>query len=382
MNTKKISILGSTGSIGRQTLQVVDMFPGEFEVVGLSAGSNLDLLVEQVHKYKPAVVSIMDQTRFLELRQALSGLRLEILCGEEGLTRVASYPTADVLVTAVSGSIGLTPTLEAIRQGKVIALANKETLVTAGSLVMAEARKFGAQIIPVDSEHSAIFQCLEQEGKAVSRLLVTASGGPFRGKKRQDLSGVSKEVALRHPNWAMGAKITIDSATLMNKGLEVIEARWLFDLDWDKISVLVHPQSIVHSMVEYQDGSILAHLGQPDMRIPIQYALTYPNRRGNSLEKLNLVGKTLTFEEPDLESFPALALAFEAGRRGGTLPAVMNAANEIAVQLFLADKLDFLTITHLVEKVMASHELINNPDLEQILQADAWAREKVLSLSC
>jgi 1-deoxy-D-xylulose-5-phosphate reductoisomerase len=382
MNTKKISILGSTGSIGRQTLQVVDMFPGEFEVVGLSAGSNLDLLVEQVHKYKPAVVSIMDQTRFLELRQALSGLRLEILCGEEGLTRVASYPTVDVLVTAVSGSIGLTPTLEAIRQGKVIALANKETLVTAGSLVMAEARKFGAQIIPVDSEHSAIFQCLEQEGKAVSRLLVTASGGPFRGKKRQDLSGVSKEVALRHPNWAMGAKITIDSATLMNKGLEVIEARWLFDLDWDKISVLVHPQSIVHSMVEYQDGSILAHLGQPDMRIPIQYALTYPNRRGNSLEKLNLVGKTLTFEEPDLESFPALALAFEAGRRGGTLPAVMNAANEIAVQLFLADKLDFLTITHLVEKVMASHELINNPDLEQILQADAWAREKVLSLSC
>jgi 1-deoxy-D-xylulose-5-phosphate reductoisomerase len=382
MNTKKISILGSTGSIGRQTLQVVDMFPGEFEVVGLSAGSNLDLLVEQVHKYKPAVVSIMDQTRFLELRQALSGLRLEILCGEEGLTRVASYPTADVLVTAVSGSIGLTPTLEAIRQGKVIALANKETLVAAGSLVMAEARKFGAQIIPVDSEHSAIFQCLEQEGKAVSRLLVTASGGPFRGKKRQDLSGVSKEVALRHPNWAMGAKITIDSATLMNKGLEVIEARWLFDLDWDKISVLVHPQSIVHSMVEYQDGSILAHLGQPDMRIPIQYALTYPNRRGNSLEKLNLVGKTLTFEEPDLESFPALALAFEAGRRGGSLPAVMNAANEIAVQLFLADKLDFLTITHLVEKVMASHELINNPDLEQILQADAWAREKVLSLSC
>jgi 1-deoxy-D-xylulose-5-phosphate reductoisomerase len=382
MNTKKISILGSTGSIGRQTLQVVDMFPGEFEVVGLSAGSNLDLLVEQVHKYKPAVVSIMDQTRFLELRQALSGLRLEILCGEEGLTRVASYPTVDVLVTAVSGRIGLTPTLEAIRQGKVIALANKETLVAAGSLVMAEARKFGAQIIPVDSEHSAIFQCLEQEGKAVSRLLVTASGGPFRGKKRQDLSGVSKEVALRHPNWAMGAKITIDSATLMNKGLEVIEARWLFDLDWDKISVLVHPQSIVHSMVEYQDGSILAHLGQPDMRIPIQYALTYPNRRGNSLEKLNLVGKTLTFEEPDLESFPALALAFEAGRRGGTLPAVMNAANEIAVQLFLADKLDFLTITHLVEKVMASHELINNPDLEQILQADAWAREKVLSLSC
>jgi 1-deoxy-D-xylulose-5-phosphate reductoisomerase len=382
MNTKKISILGSTGSIGRQTLQVVDMFPGEFEVVGLSAGSNLDLLVEQVHKYKPAVVSIMDQTRFLELRQALSGLRLEILCGEEGLTRVASYPTADVLVTAVSGSIGLTPTLEAIRQGKVIALANKETLVAAGSLVMAEARKFGARIIPVDSEHSAIFQCLEQEGKAVSRLLVTASGGPFRGKKRQDLSGVSKEVALRHPNWAMGAKITIDSATLMNKGLEVIEARWLFDLDWDKISVLVHPQSIVHSMVEYQDGSILAHLGQPDMRIPIQYALTYPNRRGNSLEKLNLVGKTLTFEEPDLESFPALALAFEAGRRGGSLPAVMNAANEIAVQLFLADKLDFLTITHLVEKVMASHELINNPDLEQILQADAWAREKVLSLSC
>ncbi len=382
MNTKKIAILGSTGSIGRQTLQVVDMFPGEFQVVALAAGSNLDLLVEQVYKYRPSLVSLMDQSRYTELKQALSGLDLQIVSGVEGLTEAASHPDAEILVTAVSGRIGLVPTLAAIRAGKIIALANKETLVAAGSLVMAEARKMGVPVLPVDSEHSAIFQCLEREGNAVSRLLLTASGGPFRGRKRNELAGVAKEQALCHPNWAMGAKITIDSATLMNKGLEVIEARWLFDLDWDKISVLVHPQSIVHSMVEYQDGSLLAHLGQPDMRIPIQYALTYPHRKANHLEKINLIGKTLTFEEPDLESFPALALAFGAGRRGGTLPAVMNAANEIAVQLFLQDKIDFLAISELVAKVMAAHTVINDPDLGQILQADTWARDKTLSLGC
>ena len=378
--SKNIAILGSTGSIGRQTLQVVDMFPGEFQIVALAAGSNAALLAEQVRKYQPKLVAIMDEARLPELKQALAGMDVEISCGLEGLTAVAIYPTSQVLVTAVSGRIGLVPTLQAIRAGKHIALANKETLVAAGSLVMREAQKYNVSIIPVDSEHSAIFQCLEQESKVVSRLLLTASGGPFRGKCKADLANVTRDMALRHPNWNMGAKITIDSATLMNKGLEVIEAFWLFGVNWEQIRVVVHPQSIIHSMVEYQDGSVLAHLGQADMRIPIQYALTYPERRPNKLEKLDLVGKTLTFEDPDLSSFPALGLAFAAGRGGGSLPAVLNAANEIAVNLFLAQKISFVAITDLVEKVMAKHTIISDPNLEEILLADAWAREETLSL--
>lgn len=378
--SKKIAILGSTGSIGKQTLQVVDMFPGEFQVVALAAGTNIHLLSEQVKRYKPSLVAVMEETLLGELSEELQSFDVEIMGGMEGLKAVAMHPEAEMLVTAVSGRVGLEPTMAAIAAGKDIGLANKETLVAAGSLVMREAAKQGVAIIPVDSEHSAIFQCLEPDSKAVNRLIITASGGPFRGWKREMLQSVTKEMALRHPNWEMGAKITVDSATLMNKGLEVIEARWLFNINWDKINVVVHPQSIVHSMVEYIDGSILAHLGQPDMRIPIQYALTYPARRGNPLAKLDLIGKTLTFEEPDLQSFPALALAFAAGKRGGTMPAVLNAANEVAVGLFLEDKIQFLDISVLVEKVMSRHQVLDQPDLKQILAADAWAREEVQSL--
>lgn len=378
---KNVAILGSTGSIGKQTLEVIDMFPGEFRVVALAAGSNAELLAHQARRYRPSLVAIMDDSKAGELQRDLSELNIEVLTGVEGLTAAATHSQAEILVTALSGRIGLVPTLEAIRAGKTIALANKETLVAAGSLIMAEARKHQVDILPVDSEHSAIFQCLERESSAVSRLIITASGGPFRGRTPDELQNVTKDMALCHPNWSMGAKITVDSATLLNKGLEVIEAHWLFDLDWDRIAVLVHPQSIVHSMVEYADGSVLAHLGCPDMRIPIQYALCYPNRRPNCLEKLNLAGKTLTFEEPDFTTFHGLSLAFAAGRRGGTMPAVMNAANEVAVSLFLREKIGFLGITDLIEAVMSRHRVVDNPDLDQILTADIWAREEVLRLT-
>ncbi|MDA8443051.1 MAG: 1-deoxy-D-xylulose-5-phosphate reductoisomerase [Peptococcaceae bacterium] len=376
--SKKIAILGATGSIGSQTLQVVDMFPADFEVVALAAGSNVQLLAEQVVKYKPRLVAVMDETKLAEFKRAVAGLDVEVVVGSDGLNAVATMAEVNYVVSAVSGRIGLVPTLAAIRAGKDIGLANKETLVAAGALVMEAARAYGVSVLPIDSEHSAIFQCLERERQAVERLILTASGGPFLGYTRAQLQNVTKTAALHHPNWSMGAKITIDSATLMNKGLEVIEAHWLFDMAWDKICVIVHPQSIIHSMVEYADGSILAHLGQPDMRIPIQYALTYPQRRANPLTKLDLVGKTLTFMEPDRETFPALQLAESAGRRGGTMPAVMNAANEAAVELLLQDRITFTAITKVVELVMARHQVINQPDLSQILDSDAWAREEVL----
>jgi len=378
---KNTAILGCTGSIGRQTLEVIDMFPDQFKVNALAAGGNAELLEQQARRYRPAMVAIMDEKKAVQLQHALRPLNIEVLTGIEGLTAAAIQSPCDTVVTAVSGCIGLVPTLAAIRAGKTIALANKETLVAAGSLVMAEARKYGVEILPVDSEHSAIFQCLEREKQAVSSLIVTASGGPFRGKSRLELKEVTCEMALSHPNWSMGAKITIDSATLVNKGLEVIEAHWLFGIEWDRVKVLVHPQSIIHSMVEYGDGSILAHLGNPDMRIPIQYALTYPKRSPNRLEKLNLVGRTLTFEEPDLKTFPGLKLAVEAGQRGGTMPAVMNAVNEVAVSLFLQEKLRFLSITDLIEEVLSRHQVIENPDLGQILNADTWARQEVLRLT-
>ncbi len=379
--SKKISILGSTGSIGRQTLEVVDEFPDRFQVVALAAGSNVDLLTEQALRYRPLQVAIMDESRAGKLAQNLAGLNIEVVAGLDGLTAAATNSKAKLVVTAVSGCIGLVPTLSAIRAGKNIALANKETLVAAGALVKAEAEKHGVDILPVDSEHSAIFQCLARENRAVSRLILTASGGPFRGRSRSELLKVKRAEALKHPNWAMGEKITIDSATMMNKGLEVIEAHWLFGVDWEQISVLVHPQSIIHSMVEYEDGSILAHLGRPDMRIPIQYALSYPERAGNTLPKLDLAGKTLSFEAPDVEAFPALALAFGAGRRGGTLPAVMNASNEAAVNLFLQEQVSFPEITRLVEEVMSRHTVVDAPNLEQILASDAWAREETLRLA-
>ncbi len=377
---KKIAILGSTGSIGRQTLEVVDEFPEQFQVVALAAGSNVDLLTEQARRYSPVLVAIMDESKASELARNLAGLNIDVVTGLNGISAAATNRQAETVVTAVSGCTGLVPTLNAIRAGKNIALANKETLVSAGALVTAEAKKHGVSILPVDSEHSAIFQCLERENRAVSRLIITASGGPFRGRSNNELQKVTKTEALQHPNWAMGDKITIDSATMMNKGLEVIEAHWLFGVDWEQISVLVHPQSIIHSMVEYKDGSVLAHLGRPDMRIPIQYALSYPDRAGNTFPKLDLAGKTLSFEEPDLETFPALALAFAAGRRGGTLPAVMNAANEAAVNLFLQEKVSFPEITRLVDQVMSRHTVVDAPNLEQILAADVWAREETLRL--
>lgn len=373
---KKIAILGSTGSIGRQTLEVVDRFPQLFEVAALAAGSNTGLLAEQVRKYKPRLVAIAREELMADLRDQLQNIKVEITGGLDGLTQVATVQEASLVVTSVTGAVGLIPTVEAIKQGKDIALANKETLVAAGELVTALAREKGVRLLPVDSEHSAIFQCLQgAPEKGLDKLILTASGGPFRGKKTADLAGVTREMALNHPNWAMGAKITVDSASMMNKGLEVIEARWLFDKGFEDIEVLVHPQSIIHSMVRFADGSILAQLGLPDMRLPIQYALSYPERWENDFPRLDFIkAGQFTFEEPDLETFACLRLAFEAGKRGGTLPAVMNAANEIAVALFLEGTIKFLQIPELIERVMGDHNIIDKPSLEEILEADREAR--------
>ncbi|NPV25959.1 MAG: 1-deoxy-D-xylulose-5-phosphate reductoisomerase [Firmicutes bacterium] len=372
---KKLAILGSTGSIGRQTLEVISEHPAELEVVALSAGSNIDLLEKQIRAYRPAVAVVMEPGLAEELRRRLHGWPVEVWFGMEGLKKIASLPEVDTVVSALSGVIGLEPTWAAVRAGKVVALANKETLVAAGELVMREASNRGTKILPVDSEHSAIFQCLRNETAFLRKILLTASGGPFRTWPAEQLSSVTPAMALRHPNWVMGKKITIDSATLMNKGLEVIEARWLFGVDFDQIEVVIHPQSIIHSMVELADGAILAHLGIPDMRIPIQYALSYPERWPNSLPRLELAAlRQLTFHHPDYARFPCLALAYSAGRIGGTLPAVMNAANEVAVELFLSQKIGFLDIPRLVEEVMQKHTVHNSPDLEDILAADRWAR--------
>jgi 1-deoxy-D-xylulose-5-phosphate reductoisomerase len=381
--TKKISIIGSTGSIGRQTLDIAKTFPDRIEVVGLAAGSNLDLLVEQIKEFKPRVVSIMDSRLVDKLSGILTELNLlnkiEVYSGGEGLIKVATMDEIDTVVTSVTGTVGLLPTVEAIKKGKNIALANKETLVAAGELVMELVREKGVKLLPVDSEHSAIFQCLAgEERRGVNKIILTASGGPFRGKDKEFLEKVTIDMALKHPNWAMGKKITIDSATLMNKGLEVIEAKWLFDIDFDSIDVVVHPQSIIHSMVEYQDGAILAHLGVPDMRIPIQYALLYPERLDNQIPKLNLVeaGK-LTFEAPNVEDFPSLKLAYDAGRIGGTMPAAMNAANERLVELYLQEAIGFLDIPKYIALVMEKHQVISKPSLEAIIEADGWARQEV-----
>lgn len=318
---KRISLLGSTGSIGCQTTEVVDWFPEKFSLVALAARSNTELLAEQVRKYQPQVVAIYDETCYKDLKEKLSFYHGEIVTGLEGLVQAATLCSTDLVVTAVSGVIGLLPTVKAIESGKNIALANKETLVAAGSIVMEKARSCGVTIIPVDSEHSAIFQCLEGEGQAAEKLLLTASGGPFRKMTLEELEEVTPQMALKHPTWQMGSKITIDSATMMNKGLEVIEARWLFNISYDDIQVVVHPQSVIHSMVQYRDGSILGHLGKTDMRIPIQYALTYPERWTNSLERLDFAQlASITFEEPDFTKFPCLKIAYETGRSGGTYP--------------------------------------------------------------
>lgn len=376
----KIAILGSTGSIGRQTLEVVDRFPEELRVVALAAGKNRQPFLEQCLQYRPLIVSLAteEDAKWLKAALAEQNYYPEVHFGLDGLVRVATCEEATVVVTALSGAIGLRPTCAAIKANKQIALANKETLVAAGEYVTKLASEHQIQILPVDSEHSAIWQCLHGEEKtSVRRIILTASGGPFRQMARADLAKVTPQMALKHPNWAMGQKITIDSATLMNKGLEVIEARWLFNLDYSDIDVVVHPQSIIHSLVEYGDGSMLAHLGMPDMRIPIQYALSYPKRWFNDLPRLNLTElKGLTFEEPDLERFPALALAYKAGKQGGAAPAVLNAANEIAVHAFLAGRIGFMQIPGIVEKVLENHKPTGINNLEEILAIDQWARNE------
>lgn len=373
---KNLIILGSTGSIGCQTLNIVSKWPEYFNVKALAAGSNIDLLEEQVRKFKPALVSVGDFKPAHELKNRLKDTKVKVLEGEEGLLEVAGAAGGDLVVNALVGFNGLKPTVTALKENKSLALANKETLVAGGSLVMKLARERGLKVIPVDSEHSAIFQCLQgEEINRIEKIVLTASGGPFRGYTREELSRVSLKQALKHPNWTMGRKITIDSATLMNKGLEVLEAKVLFEVELERIEVIIHPQSIVHSMVEFEDGAVLAQMGIPDMALPIQYALTYPNRWSIKGERLDWkkISK-LNFEEPDLKTFPCLKLAYEAGEKGGTMPAFMNAANEEAVGLFLEEEISFPDIPCIIEGVMNKHEVIPNPTLEEIARVDQEAR--------
>jgi 1-deoxy-D-xylulose-5-phosphate reductoisomerase len=374
---KKIVILGSTGSVGRQALQVVDEFPDKFKIIGLAAGSNIQLLAKQVNKYQPQYVSIGSKKDAV-LLQSLCEDKVEIFNGNEGLVNLAQIRDADLILIAVSGINGLLPTLTALENKTTVALANKETIVTAGSLVMEKAKKYGTTIIPVDSEHSALFQCLEKENiTAVEKLILTASGGPFLNATPDELSNVSPQMALSHPNWKMGAKITVDCAGLINKGLEIIEAHWLFGMPYEKIEVVIHPESIIHSLVQYKDGAVLAQLGCPDMRIPIQYAFTYPDRFANSFPRLNFyeLGK-ISFSKPDLARFPGLLLALEAGKIGGTMTTVFNGANEEAVKFFLQGCIRFIEIPQIIEKVMTQHQALADFQVRDILEIDKWARLK------
>jgi 1-deoxy-D-xylulose-5-phosphate reductoisomerase len=372
---KRVVLLGSTGSIGTSTLKVADDLPDRLRLVGLAAGNNAQLLLEQTRKHQPQAISITDPGKAAEL-QAQLGPDTQVLHGADGLLQLAALPEADIVLIAIVGTAGLQPALTAIRAGKDIAVASKEILVMAGEIVMAEARSHGVRVLAVDSEHSAIFQCLEgKPPKSVRRLWLTASGGPFRRTPREDFATITVEQALKHPSWNMGRKITLDSATLFNKGLEMIEARWLFDVPMERVEVVVHPQSVVHSIVEFVDGSMLAQLSTPDMCLPIQYALTYPDRSASDRVQTNLaeLGQ-LTFEEPDTERFPAIRLARRAGTTGGTLPAVFNAANEIAVDAFCEQRITFDRIPDTVARIMDRHHPVRQPSLEQILEADAWAR--------
>ncbi|WP_352400784.1 1-deoxy-D-xylulose-5-phosphate reductoisomerase [Anaerotignum sp.] len=379
---REISILGSTGSIGTQTLEVIENLK-DIRVAGISANHNIDLLEKQARKFRPRFVAVMDDSNAKKLKERLSDVDIKVLKGMEGLIEVATIQSVDTVVTSVVGNVGLKPTFEAITAGKNIALANKETLVSAGQLVMDLAKKKNISIYPVDSEHSAIFQSLQgNEGSPIRRILLTASGGPFRGKKKAELAHTTVADALNHPNWSMGKKITIDSATLMNKGLEVMEARWLFDVPTDKIEVLIHPQSILHSAVEYEDGAIMAQMGEPDMKVPIQYALTYPKRVKSPYPKVDFLKRnSLTFQEPDLETFRCLALAYQALETGGTLPAVLNGANEIAVERFLNGKISFLQIPELIEQTMNAYTVKYEYTLEDLLEADKWARSFASNLN-
>ena len=372
---RNVVLLGSTGSIGTSTIKVADDLPDQIRLLGLAAGNNMELLLEQTRKHRPEAISITDPAKARELRDAL-GTSTEVHAGAEGLMRLATLPAADTVLIAIVGTAGLQPALAAIRAGKDIAVASKEILVMAGEIVMREARQHGVNVLAVDSEHSAIFQCLEGKPPgSVRRLWLTASGGPFRTTPKAEFAAITVERALKHPSWVMGRKITIDSATLFNKGLEMIEARWLFDVEMGRVSVVVHPQSVVHSMVEFVDGSMLAQLSTPDMCLPIQYALTYPDRAPSARVQTNLAKLgTLTFEEPDPDRFPALELARRAGEVGGTLPAVLNAANEVAVGAFIERRVNFPGISLVVGQVMDRHKVLSHPTLAQILEADAWAR--------
>jgi 1-deoxy-D-xylulose-5-phosphate reductoisomerase len=372
---RNVVLLGSTGSIGTSTIKVAEDLPDRIRLLGLAAGNNSELLLEQTRKHRPEAISITDPAKARELG-GLLGTTTEVCSGAEGLLKLATLPAADIVLIAIVGTAGLQPALAAIRAGKDIAIASKEILVMAGEIVMREAREHGVNVLAVDSEHSAIFQCLDgKPSESVRRLWLTASGGPFRTTPKEEFPGITVERALKHPSWVMGRKITIDSASLFNKGLEMIEARWLFDIEMGRVSVVVHPQSVVHSMVEFVDGSMLAQLSTPDMCLPIQYALTYPDRAASdrvhtSLAKLG----RLTFEEPDPERFPALELARKAGEVGGTLPAVLNAANEVAVDAFVNRRINFPEISATVRRTMERHSLVPHANLQQILEADAWAR--------
>ena len=371
---KKIAILGSTGSIGTQTLQVVEE-QKDIQVVALSCGRNIRLLEEQMRKFHPRLVSTWEEKDARELRLATADLGIPVYSGMEGLIEMATVPEADMVVTAIVGMLGIRPTIAAMKAKKDIALANKETLVTAGHIIMPLAKECGVHILPVDSEHSAIFQSLQgNEGNAIHKILLTASGGPFLGRTKEELREIQVEDALKHPNWNMGKKITIDSSTLVNKGLEVMEAKWLFGVDLNQIEVVVHPQSVIHSAVEYEDGAVMAQLGTPDMRLPIQYALYYPTRRSLSGKRLDLFElANLTFEKPDLQTFEGLSLAFEAIKRGGNVPTMYNASNEKAVELFLERKITYLQITEMIRKTMQSCRVISNPTVEEILETEKEA---------
>lgn len=375
---KKVAILGSTGSIGTQTLEII-RDNEDLQAVALAAGQNVDLMEKQIREFHPQIAGMWSEEAAADLRQRVSDLPVKIVCGMDGLLEIASFPESDVVVTAVVGMIGIRPTIAAIESGKTIALANKETLVTAGHIIMPLAAQRKVPILPVDSEHSAIFQSLQgRADNQIHRILLTASGGPFRGKKRVDLEQMTLEDALKHPNWSMGKKVTIDSASLVNKGLEVMEAKWLFDVSLDQIQVVVHPQSIVHSAVEYDDGAVIAQLGLPDMKLPIQYALVYPERRPMRTPFMDLFAiHQLTFEAPDTETFPGLALAYRAAREGGSMPTVFNAANEMAVKLLLQKKIRFVQIPEILEMAMEHHHTIENPDVVQILQAEAETYEQI-----
>lgn len=379
---KKIAVLGSTGSIGLNSLRVIELNPEKYKVVALTAGRNIDLLLQQIEKFKPTAVAILEEDLAEHLRARLGNAGPAVHAGEEGFVRLATMDMVDTVISAMTGAAGLVPTYAAIQAGKDIALANKETMVMAGPLVMDLAKKQGVSIIPIDSEHSAILQSLQGHPREdLSRIILTASGGPFREWTREEMRSATPEQAMRHPNWNMGQKVSIDSATLMNKGLEIIEAKWLFDLDLDQISILIHPQSIVHSMVEYRDGSIIAQMGVPDMITPISYALSFPRHMKTPLPRLKFeeIG-ALSFEKPDLTRFKCLALALRALKMGESMPAVMNGANEIAVESFLKGRIGFLQIPALIKKTMEAHQTFSMDRIEKVIEADGWARDKARAL--